>query len=141
MRESGYYPAGAEHDPSAPYNQCDPEVKQFTATMSFILTAECMFDSEQWEGGGVGCDEDGYYREPIEYTGSENDAINSFNDQHKTPVTLISEYCDILKARLAELEKDGKRNYFEIKRLKSDIADCELYANQEAEVESTIEEG
>lgn len=24
MRESGYYPPGAEFDPNAPYNQCDP---------------------------------------------------------------------------------------------------------------------
>ena len=35
---SGYYPAGAEHDPNAPYNQCDPPEVEVELTMSETLT-------------------------------------------------------------------------------------------------------
>ena len=44
MYESGYYPAGAEHDPNAPWNQSDPEpVSQdieYSCTMRRTATVE-----------------------------------------------------------------------------------------------------
>lgn len=38
MRESGYYPPGAEFDPSAPYNQCDPPDIDIEVTVFETLT-------------------------------------------------------------------------------------------------------
>ncbi len=44
MYESGYYPAGAEHDPNAPWNQSNPEpVSQdieYSCTMRRTATVE-----------------------------------------------------------------------------------------------------
>lgn len=38
MRESGYYPPGAEFDPSAPYNQEELPEKDFSVTISQTLS-------------------------------------------------------------------------------------------------------
>ena len=37
MRESGYYPPGAEFDPNAPYNQVDPPEQEYTIEATFDL--------------------------------------------------------------------------------------------------------
>lgn len=37
MRESGWYPPGAEFDPNAPYNQVEPEEKEFSIEAVFEL--------------------------------------------------------------------------------------------------------
>lgn len=38
MRESGYYPPGAEFDPNAPYNQVDNPEEEFKVTVSQSLS-------------------------------------------------------------------------------------------------------
>ena len=38
MSESGYYPAGAEYDPRAPWNQVDPEPRKIEVTVSITLS-------------------------------------------------------------------------------------------------------
>ena len=61
MRESGWYPPGAEHDPRAPWNQPDPiECPRCGGTGTEVdLTAEDPDDREFpcWycEGTGVAC--------------------------------------------------------------------------------------
>lgn len=62
MYESGYYPAGAEHDPNAPWNQSDPEpVSQdieYSCTMRRTATVETTnYVPGTWEKDedGVGC--------------------------------------------------------------------------------------
>ena len=37
MRESGYYPPGAEFDPNAPYNQVDQPEQEYTIEAAFDL--------------------------------------------------------------------------------------------------------
>ena len=61
MSESGYYPAGAEYDPRAPWNQVDPEPRKIEVTVSITLsktvevevtdyTAEEDYDGEGYYG-------------------------------------------------------------------------------------------
>ena len=38
MAESGYYPAGAEHDPNAPWNQEDIPAREVEVTVSITLS-------------------------------------------------------------------------------------------------------
>ena len=38
MSESGYYPAGAEYDPRAPWNQVEPKPKKVEVTVSITLS-------------------------------------------------------------------------------------------------------
>lgn len=38
MAESGYYPAGAEHDPNAPWNQEDIPEREIEVTVSITLS-------------------------------------------------------------------------------------------------------
>ena len=38
MIESGYYPAGAEYDPKAPWNQVEPKSKKVEVTVSITLS-------------------------------------------------------------------------------------------------------
>ena len=38
MSESGYYPAGAEYDTNAPWNQIDPEPQEVEVTISMTIS-------------------------------------------------------------------------------------------------------
>lgn len=48
MRESGWYPPGAEFDPSAPYNQQDPEPMEVDVTVSYTLSKDTTIESDQY---------------------------------------------------------------------------------------------
>lgn len=76
MRESGYYPAGAEHDPNAPYNQVEAPERTFDIgiVQTFHIGAKVI--STEYDGGFR--DEEGYYEE-AEYRGS---AVNDFIEQY-----------------------------------------------------------
>lgn len=49
MRESGYYPAGAEFDPNAPYNQKDlPEITR-TVKVSITVEKDCELTTDDYD--------------------------------------------------------------------------------------------
>lgn len=50
MRESGYYPAGAEHDPNAPYNQSEPEKMFFDVDMMQTFHIQAKIASIDYKG-------------------------------------------------------------------------------------------
>ena len=96
MRESGYYPPGAEYDPRAPWNQSDLPEKEFDAVCSQTLSkTDTVFtnnyipgavDAEsEWDGEGY---QTVYNREP-------DDTANIIwrdewhENDHYTPIQLI----------------------------------------------------
>ncbi len=89
MRESGYYPAGAEFDPRAPYNQRDPEEAVRNIDYSCVMhrtaqVATTDYIQSEWER-----DEDGFaYRSDDDF--SETDWLTEFTDQYRTPDRLIT---------------------------------------------------
>lgn len=89
MRESGYYPAGAEFDPRAPWNQSDPDeaVRDITYTCNMQRTAPVStvnYVPGEWER-----DEDGYgYKNDDDF--SDTDWLEDFTDQYRTPAKLIA---------------------------------------------------
>lgn len=64
--ESGYYPAGAEHDPNAPWNQVDPPEEEVEVTISITLsrTVKVTVTDYTVEDEGV---EDGVHYRDIDY--------------------------------------------------------------------------
>lgn len=140
MKESGYYPAGAEFDPNAPYNEPELEEITFPITISYALTTYSDMTTTNHEGGGVGYDEDGGYREPYHFLGSDNDARDEFQGSHKTPCQLLAEYAEVLKNRIKAFEEENNPKLKrEIEKMKWDMADCLMWEEEfvECEVEDS----
>lgn len=68
MKESGYYPAGAEFDPNAPWNQSDPPEKEIDVLVSVTLSKTVKVKVSDYEVIDSGKDEDGNYFEDIDYS-------------------------------------------------------------------------
>lgn len=89
MRESGNYPAGAEFDPRAPWNQSDTDeaVRDITYTCHMQRTAPVStvnYTPGEWER-----DEDGYaIKNDDDF--SDTDWLEDFTDQYRTPAKLIA---------------------------------------------------
>lgn len=68
MKESGYYPAGAEFDPNAPWNQSDPPEKEIDVLVSVTLSKTVKVKVSDYKVIDSGKDEDGNYFEDIDYS-------------------------------------------------------------------------
>ena len=90
MKESGYYPAGAEYDPNAPWNQIDPEPQEVEVTISMTISKTVKVKvtdytcEEDW-------DEEGYHG--INYDFSDCNLEQAVKDQIILP-TDTKEFCD-----------------------------------------------
>ena len=82
MIESGYYPAGAEHDPNAPWNQIDPEPRKIEVTVSITLSKTVEVEVTDYTAE-EDYDEDGY--NGINYDYSECDLEQAVRDQVTLP--------------------------------------------------------
>ena len=82
MSESGYYPAGAEYDPRAPWNQVDPEPKKIKVTVSITLSKTVEVEVTDYTAE-EDYDEDGY--NGINYDYSECDLEQAVRDQVTLP--------------------------------------------------------
>lgn len=103
MTESGYYPPGAEFDPDAPWNQNDPEEKEFKVTVSQTLSKNTTVTTSDYIPGGyfpeTEWDIDGYHtvtcHEPDDT--SDTDWKKAYNNEHYTPLGLIQEFKEMLE--------------------------------------------
>lgn len=85
MRESGYYPPGAEFDPNAPYNQHENPEEEFEITVSQTLSkAVTVFTSNY--NLEVDCDEEGCYRN---CDTSDTPWKEVYEEDYHTPLQLI----------------------------------------------------
>lgn len=119
MFESGYYPAGAEHDPNAPWNQSEPEpVSQdieYSCTMRRTATVETTdyvpgSVEKEWDGEGYVAvrDDDDF---------SDTDWLGEYKEHYRTPQQLVN--------LLAEIASDFINGRIPEKRISEwkDIAD------------------
>ena len=92
MIESGWYPPGAEYDPSAPYNQVDVPEKDFEITCSQSLSRTATVTTNNYIPGAEGCDyEEGEafgWHDPDD-TSDTNWADEYESNGYKTPLELI----------------------------------------------------
>lgn len=82
MIESGYYPAGAEYDPKAPWNQVEPEPRKIEVTVSITLSKTVEVEVTDYIAEDDS-DEDGYHG--IIYDYSECDLKQAVRDQVTLP--------------------------------------------------------
>ena len=129
------YPAGAEHDPSAPWNQHDPEPVdvdvEYSVVMMRSITIETTdYDVEKWEE----CERDddghlvGVCGETYNY-----DNVNwrkEYSEQHLTPIELIDE----LKNICEKLINDKNFNIVTNERLQYLINECKDWDWDEEDV-------
>lgn len=83
MKESGYYPPGAEFDPNAPWNQSDPPEKEIEVLVSITLSKTMKIKVSDYRITDSGKDEDGEYFEDIDY--SDCDLKNAVERQIVLP--------------------------------------------------------
>ena len=87
MRESGWYPPGAEFDPNAPYNQVYPEEKEYSIEAVFELRRT----DELWSS---------YYDE----FDNLRDPQGEWTSMHYTPLELIAECKQLARTMLDSIE-------------------------------------
>lgn len=136
MRESGYFPAGAEFDPSAPYNQSDPDDMDFNVTCSQTLSKTVTVTTNNYIPGTEGVDyesddEGGCYAVPYHDdpdTSDTNWAEEYHDNQYHTPAQLL----ELFKQCLEENMKNGL--VFKTPKFTEDlIKECEGWCEDETE--------
>lgn len=105
MFESGYYPPGAEFDPSAPYNQCDPpEIELGVVVHETLVKESSIVTNDAWYV--YECEEGMTHS----YLEDENlDACKDWEDQNNLlAVTLFKAKEEITKLRIEAEERQLK---------------------------------
>lgn len=82
MRESGWYPPGAEFDPNAPYNQVEPPEREYNIEAVFELRRNDAVLTTDYDGDG-----------------NLTDPRQEWKRNHMTPLELIAE-CKRLAATM-----------------------------------------
>ncbi len=137
MRESGYFPAGAEFDPSAPYNEPIIPEKDFEVTCSQSLSKTVTVTTNNYIPGASGVDyepddEGGCcavgWHDPDD-TSDTNWADEYHNNDYHTPLQLIELFKQYLEN---ELNRMGEvKNERWIKHL---IEECSDWQEDDIEI-------
>ena len=136
MRESGYYPPGAEFDPSAPYNEPTVPDEDFDVTCSQTLSKTVTVTTNNYIPGAEGVDYDsddegGCYAVPYHDdpdTSDTNWAEEYHDNQYHTPAQLL----ELFKQCLEENMKNGL--VFKTPKFTEDlIKECEGWSEDETE--------
>ena len=135
MKESGYYPPGAEHNPNAPYNQVEHEKVEVEVVISQTLsrsTKILITDYIAREYENIEPDnEGGFYRtKEIEYDFSDSDLKGAYEEQEYTIPELLNYLKTYLIVDIANCNKDsGKKQ-----KLQHILDCCEGWEVDETEV-------
>lgn len=133
---SNYPPMSQSEWDNAPWNQSDPEEKEFKVTVSQTLSKNTTVTTSNYIPGGyfpeTEWDIDGYHtitcHEPDDT--SDTDWKEAYNSKHLTPLQLISEFKDFLTKHLPDPIIDVKG----FQRFKYLIDECEGWIEDETEV-------
>lgn len=136
MRESGYFPAGAEFDPSAPYNQVDVPEKDFDVTCSQSLSRTATVWTNNYIPGAYGCDyEDGMavgWHDPDDT--SDTDWSKEYDEcGYKTPLQLIQLFKIELEKQYNECNEATFEGKIKARKLKHLIEECDCWQDDETE--------
>lgn len=121
MRESGYYPPGAEFDPNAPYNEPVIPERDFEVDVEYVLQKK-----------SVNVTTDDYRPEFDDETGhvdantEDTDWENAYKNSHYTIPELLSELESYIKQDL-ELYKGNATKERQLKEMLEDCQGWELY--------------
>ena len=126
---SDYYPAGAENDPNAPYNQVTPDPVNVDVEACYTLTRKAVvstinYEAEDWDDWDCS---DGEVRHigGTDYDFSNTNFIDEFENDFHTPLELFEE----LKIRVeSELELIPDKSTLTAKRLQRLLKSCENWS-------------
>ena len=130
MYESGYYPAGSEHDPDAPWNEVEVPEKDFNVTISQSLSRDITVTTNNYVSGASGVSDDT----------SNTDWAEVYKENgHLTPLQLIERFHAILKVEQENVERRQAKKFSPIRKMKLGliknlIAECEGWTNDETEI-------
>lgn len=137
MSAADYFPAGAYNDSSAPYNQSDPEEKEFSVLCSQTLSKSATVLTDDYTPGDSGVDyepdgEGGYYssawQDPDDTSDTNWEAAYHDND-HYTPIQLIS----LFRKHLEEELNNSNIPQNRINKYKHLIEECSNWTEDEVE--------
>lgn len=116
MIESGYYPAGAEHDSQAPWNQEDNSLKSFNVTISQSLSKCMSVETDDYIEDGAG-----------NIDTSDTNWREAYYSSHYSPLELIQKFKDTLY-------KINDSDILSKKEIKLLIRECEGWLEDETEI-------
>lgn len=130
------YPAGAEHDPRAPYNQSEPEEEVRDVEFSCILRKTAEVGTTNYIGGGTYPEWDGdrYVAATENPDFSNTDWVEEWKNCESTPLFLIEKLKEISLAlaegKMPERPKNSRKSYW-----KELAKSCEGWEEEDAECE------
>lgn len=135
MKESGYYPTGAEHDPNAPWNKEDQKPIQVKVTISQSLSRSTTIEVTDYiakEYTDAEYDEDGYLNITggIKYDFSDSNLKEAYEIQEYTIPELLEYLKSYLTVDIAECGENSSRK----KMLQYILKCCEDWKVDETEV-------
>lgn len=138
MRESGWYPPGAEFDPNAPYNEPVIPEKEFEITCCQTLSKTTNVYTDNYIPGCCGCDyEDGVATgwHDGDDTSDTNWADEYHDNDHYTPIQLIGLFKESLKSQLESWEgmDETSAGKAQIRKIEYLIEECEGWTEDETE--------
>ena len=135
MKESGYYPTGAEHDPNAPWNKEDQKPIQVKVTISQSLSRSTTIEVTDYiakEYTDAEYDENGYLNitGDIKYDFSDSNLKEAYEIQEYTIPELLEYLKSYLTVDIAECGENSGRK----KMLQYILKCCEDWKVDETEV-------
>lgn len=126
MRESGYYPPGAEFDPNAPYNQpADPDPIDVECEVSVTLSKTLWIDTVNYS---TECDEEGYCETTL--NDGYLEMIDHLHKQHASISDLLGELAKYIKKELDDGAKGSRKQ-----QLEKMLEDCEGWEVEELDLD------
>jgi len=126
---SGNYPAGAEFDPRAPYNQPEPVEHEFYVQVEAVISMPCQVTSLVYPT--VDYDEEGC---DVYYEVSSSQLKEDYKDQHYTPLELIKKLRDVMKIRAKRCKNKVSKREAEYL-----VEECELWIDADDEYFNVLE--
>lgn len=128
------YPAGAEYDKNAPYNQSDPDPVEVDVTISQSLSRQATievtdYSLDQWEDYDIDDEGNTTHTGGVDYNFSECNFTEAYESQEYT----IPDLLNILSS-LLDKEIKNTENTSEKKRLNKILACCKEWIVDETEV-------
>lgn len=124
MRESGYYPPGAEFDPNAPWNEREPKPINVKVWVNANLRREAAVGTTNYTDES---DEGGY---SIDLHDGFADLERYYNEQHHGILYLLNELVKYINGELAGGGVSGSRR----QELQAMLEDCQGWT-EDAEIE------
>lgn len=127
MRESGYYPPGAEYDPNAPWNEKENEEIEFDIFVSQTLSKSTKISTSNYAKVTTVEPENNLYEEYVDITNTDFEQEFKENG-HYTPLQLIHTLKDLLESKMETFSKSEQAKWKHV------LKECEDWVEDDIEI-------